>query len=175
MAKPCNALPRRLGKGLILVLSLSTIVACSATPKEDPVYERPGTHSAAKQQTLKKSRHDVIRAAKRMLGKPYRYGGESPDRGFDCSGLVQYSHDKAGISVPRSSRAQLAASRPIALSNLKPGDLLFFRIGGKPSHVGIYLGGGEFIHAPSSGKRVSKAHLDNPYWKKRLIRAGNYY
>ncbi len=174
MAKPCTALPQWLGKGLILVLSLSAIVACSATPKQDPGYDRPASH-AAEQQTLKKSRQDVILAAERMLGKPYRYGGESPDRGFDCSGLVQYSHDKAGISVPRSSRAQLAASRPIALSNLKPGDLLFFRIDGKPSHVGIYLGGGEFIHAPSSGKRVSKAHLDNPYWKKRLIRAGNYY
>ena len=109
-----------------------------------------------------------------MLGKPYRFGGASP-RGFDCSGLVYYSYNRAGYSVPRTSQLQYQQSLPVKLSHLQEGDLLFFRIEGKVSHVGVYLGENRFIHAPSSGKRVSIASLDNPYWKDRFTKAGRFF
>ena len=118
--------------------------------------------------------HPATSIASQMLGKPYRFGGASP-RGFDCSGLVYYSYNRAGYSVPRTSQLQYRQSLPVKLSHLQEGDLLFFRIEGKVSHVGVYLGENRFIHAPSSGKRVSIASLDNPYWRDRFTKAGRFF
>lgn len=110
--------------------------------------------------------------ASRMIGIPYRYGGNSPSAGFDCSGLVQFSYKKAGAILPRTTDALRQASAPIRLSNLRRGDLVFFDQGWKKSgHVGIYLGAGEFVHAPSSGGRVRKDSLQSPYWRKHLSEA----
>jgi murein DD-endopeptidase len=103
-----------------------------------------------------------------MIGSPYRYGGETP-KGFDCSGLVYYAFRKAGIEVPRTTHEQFKQSHPVSLSHLEPGDLLFFKLNRhKVSHVGIYAGEGRFVHAPSNGKQVSYAELQDPYWKRRL-------
>ena len=105
--------------------------------------------------------------AAKMVGKPYRYGGASPS-GFDCSGLVQCSYRQAGVAVPRSTENQLRASKPVR-GSMQAGDLLFFdQEGKKKSHVGIYLGDGRFVHAPSSGKRVRTDTLDSRYWKRHL-------
>lgn len=113
-------------------------------------------------------------AATRVVGTPYRYGGSTP-RGFDCSGLVYYAHRQAGISVPRTTGAQMRGARPVPLDELRAGDLLFFELEGKKvSHVGIYAGAGRFIHAPSSGKRVSYASRQSPFWRTRLIGAGRF-
>jgi murein DD-endopeptidase len=110
-----------------------------------------------------------------MLGAPYRYGGSSP-RGFDCSGLVYYAFRETGFRVPRTTGAQLRHSRPVTLSQLLPGDLLFFRQrSSRVSHVGIYVGNDWFIHAPSRGKRVSYESMQNHYWKSRLVTAGRYH
>ena len=115
------------------------------------------------------TRHEVVRTAEQLIGTPYRYGGNDPD-GFDCSGLVQYTHRRAGIDVPRTTAQQLAEARIAGPEFLMPGDLLFFRIEAQKSrHVGIYEGDGVFIHAPSSGKQVSRASLENPYWNSRLF------
>lgn len=115
----------------------------------------------------------AVSAAKEMLGIPYLYGGQTPDTGFDCSGLVVYSYTHAGVSLPRTAYGQFKVSQPISKENLKIGDLLFFRVSRtRISHVGIYLGNNRFIHAPSTGKLVSIARLDDPYWQKRFIRAG---
>ena len=109
--------------------------------------------------------------AAKMVGKPYRYGGASPATGFDCSGLVQFSYRQVGVSVPRSTEEQLRASKPVR-GAMRRGDLLFFdQEGKKKSHVGIYLGKGWFVHAPSSGKRVRTDTLDSAYWKKHLAEA----
>jgi cell wall-associated NlpC family hydrolase len=106
-----------------------------------------------------------------MVGKPYRYGGSSPS-GFDCSGLVQYSYRQAGIALPRSTDEQRSASRLVKLGDLRRGDLLFFNQEGKKyGHLGIYIGDGRFVHAPSSGKSVRSDRLDSPYWKKHLSEA----
>lgn len=109
-----------------------------------------------------------------MLGSPYRYGGSSP-HGFDCSGLVYYSYRRAGIHVPRTTYAQMNAANRVRLRDLAAGDLLFFRLGRQPvSHVAIYTGDGQFIHAPSSGKRVSYGSMSDAYWKTRLVAAGRF-
>ena len=103
-----------------------------------------------------------------MLGKPYRYGGASPS-GFDCSGLVLYSYKRAGVALPHGTDKQRSLSRPVRVSELRRGDLIFFNQEGKRyGHVAIYVGNGRFVHAPSSGKSVRSDRLDNPYWKKHL-------
>ena len=108
-----------------------------------------------------------------MIGTPYRYGGVSP-AGFDCSGLVVYSYASAGISkLPRTAAGLERAARPVRLSALEPGDLLFFRLEGpKTLHVAMYVGDRAFVHAPSSGKRVERVSFDHVYWSPRLKRAG---
>ena len=106
-----------------------------------------------------------------MVGKPYRYGGSSP-AGFDCSGLVLYSYKQAGLALPHNTDRQRTSSRAIKVAELRPGDLLFFNQEGKKyGHVAIYVGKGQFVHAPSSGKSVRSDRLDNPYWKKHLSEA----
>lgn len=107
--------------------------------------------------------------AAKMVGKPYRYGGAAPSTGFDCSGLILYSYREAGVAVPRRTEEQRLSSRPVARAELRPGDLVFFDHEGlKNSHVGIYTGGGMFVHAPSTGKEVRRDRLDSPYWKQHI-------
>jgi murein DD-endopeptidase len=118
--------------------------------------------------------HPGVRVATAMLGAPYHYGGSSP-RGFDCSGLIYYAFREAGIRVPRTTVAQLRHAQPVPLAEILPGDLLFFRQRfSRVSHVGIYVGNGWFIHAPSRGKRVSYESMQSSYWKPRLVTAGRY-
>ncbi len=120
-------------------------------------------------------RRSVIDAAYAMRGRPYRWGGRSPQRGFDCSGLVHFAHQAAGISVPRMSRNQFSQSARVAVNRIQPGDVLFFKIASNVSHVGIYMGKNKFIHAPSRGKRVSISSLEEGYWYRRFYAAGHFY
>ena len=106
-----------------------------------------------------------------QLGTPYRYGGNAPS-GFDCSGLVHYSYARAGKFVPRTTTALWNHAEPIDGPDMQAGDLLFFNISGKMSHVGLYLGDDRFIHAPSSGKVVSIESLRSDYYRRAFIRAG---
>ncbi len=153
---------------LWLALGLSGLLAACST---NPPVRHDTTAGGAQPAT---GHHPAVAVATRLLGTPYRYGGSSP-RGFDCSGLVQYAYRQAGVPVPRTTTAQRRHATPVTLTRIQPGDLLFFKHGSrKVSHVGIYTGNGQFIHAPSSGKRVSYASLDNPYWQQRLIDAGRY-
>ena len=119
-------------------------------------------------------RQQVVQEARSLLGTPYRYGGTSPGKGFDCSGLVYYVHQQLGVDVPRTSANQYRAALPVSRRALRPGDLVFFHTYGRKlvSHVGIYVGKGKFIHAPSSGKRVSTANLNDKYWRKHYTGAG---
>lgn len=105
-----------------------------------------------------------------LMGSPYRAGGDNPTRGFDCSGLVNYVFDRAASArLPRSADSQAAVSRRIQRHELREGDLVFFNTLGRPnSHVGIYIGDGRFVNAPSSGGRVRIDSLDNPYFAKRF-------
>lgn len=145
-------------------LAACALTGCGTTQSTQPLQYDPPSGQAVSQ-----ARQHVVFVAAEQVGVPYRYGG-STRRGFDCSGLVQYAHRAAGVDVPRTTTAQWSVARTPARRHLVPGDLLFFRIDEKkPSHVGIYEGHGIFIHAPSAGKEVSRASLDNPYWQERLI------
>jgi len=144
-------------RGFLSVCASLMLAACASAPTA-PVTD-PGSAERAAGNALK------------MVGKPYRYGGSSP-AGFDCSGLIQYSYKQAGVSLPRSTDELLRTSQPLRGAHLRRGDLLFFdQEGKKKSHVGIYLGDGRFVHAPSSGKQVRTDRLDSPYWKKHLSEA----
>lgn len=114
----------------------------------------------------------IAKMARAMLGIAYRYGGDSPVTGFDCSGLVYYSYTENGISVPRTSQDQFRAARKIPLRDATAGDLIFFQDQAKLSHVGIYLGDDLFVHAPSSGREVSIASLSAPYYRRHLVAVG---
>lgn len=118
----------------------------------------------------RRDRDSVVRTAKKYVGVRYRHGGTSP-RGFDCSGFVMYVYERNGILLPRSVKSQYQAGRKIRFAQAKPGDLVFFKTSrrNRLSHVGIYLGGKKFIHAPRTGKRVSYANMGKPYWRKRYI------
>ncbi|VAW73920.1 hypothetical protein MNBD_GAMMA12-3740 [hydrothermal vent metagenome] len=118
---------------------------------------------------------EIVKSALNQLGRPYLYGGNTP-KGFDCSGLIEYSHSRIGVYTPRNTYNQFRESSPVKLSALRAGDLIFFRISrNKVNHVGIYMGRGFFIHSPSTGKKVSIKNLASPYWQKRVLGAGRYY
>ncbi len=118
----------------------------------------------------------VLNTAKSQIGARYRYGGSSPKKGFDCSGLAWWSHKRHDISIPRTTKKQARSGAKVPNSKIAPGDLLFFKTGRRgPSHVGIYTGRKSFIHAPKTGKRVRETKLDNPYWLKRYLGARRYY
>jgi cell wall-associated NlpC family hydrolase len=110
-------------------------------------------------------------AAIRQVGVPYRYGGASRT-GFDCSGLVHFAYAQAGARTPRTTGDLWRQLAPVSLEDLRVGDILFFDIAGKVSHVGIYLGEDRFVHAPSSGKEVTVASLSSSFYEQAVIRGG---
>ncbi|MDZ3994245.1 C40 family peptidase [Pseudomonas sp. Teo4] len=119
-----------------------------------------------------KQSSNVLSRAVNVLGTPYRWGGSSPTKGFDCSGLVKYAfNDVADVDLPRTSNAMAQGQGvKVAKSDLKPGDLIFFNIKSRRvNHVAIYLGNDRFIHAPRRGKRVSIDTLSKPYWQKHYV------
>ena len=117
-------------------------------------------------------RHAIADLAMSFVGLPYRYGGASPGEGFDCSGLVYYAFTSNGQVVPRTSQEQFAAAEQIPLETAQEGDLVFFADQEKLSHVGIYLGEGRFVHAPSSGSHVIVTRMDSPYYQRHLVAVG---
>ena len=115
----------------------------------------------------------LLRRAMGLLGTPYRWGGTSPDSGFDCSGLVNYVFRTAlGIELPRVSRDMAGNGEKIERAALSAGDLVFFgRRGKRVDHVGIYVGNGQFVHAPRTGRDVTVSRLDTGYWAGRFLQA----
>lgn len=109
----------------------------------------------------------VLMRAIGLVGTPYRYGGNTPESGFDCSGLVAYVYrEMLDLKLPRTSRDLAAVQGPkIEPTRLAPGDLVFFGSRGSVSHVGIYVGEGRFVHAPSTGGTVRLDSLGGAYWK----------
>ncbi len=118
---------------------------------------------------------DVLFRAIGLVGTPYRWGGNTPDAGFDCSGLIGYVYrDAAGISLPRSTREMIVMRAPnVDINSLQSGDLVFFATSGgsQVSHAGIYVGEGRFVHAPSTGGTVRLDYLSNSYWAKAYLQA----
>lgn len=121
-------------------------------------------------------RDHLVRTARKFIGIPYRWGGSSPEDGFDCSGLAMTVYRMNGLNLPRNSRAQYHWGMPVADGGLKPGDLVFFAAddGEVVSHVGIYTGEGSFIHAPGEGKEIRTASLNSSYFRRTYIGARSY-
>jgi murein DD-endopeptidase len=161
--------------GLTMWLGCATAPPPSNEPQDPPERERfaPSDPDKPVLDAEAAARARVVAIARSMVGVTYRYGGTTPD-GFDCSGLVRYSYEHSGFSpLPRSSRAQFVETERIPLSQLEPGDLLFFKFRGRSvSHVAIYLGGDEFVHAAKTTRTVERVRLDHPYWSRELDLAG---
>lgn len=125
---------------------------------------------AASAPSARDYRHAAALQARHAVGVRYHYGGASPQTGFDCSGLVAHVYERAwGVALPRSTEGQRHAGRAVKRSQLLPGDLVFYNTRNRPfSHVGIYLGEGNFVHAPRPGQRVRIERIDKPYWRARF-------
>ena len=117
--------------------------------------------------------NDVLMRAISLVGTPYVWGGNTPESGFDCSGLVNYVfRDMLDLRLPRTSRELSALSAPeVGATALSTGDLVFFASDGQVTHVGIYVGDGRFIHAPRTGGTVRMERLDGRYWQARYAGA----
>jgi len=119
-------------------------------------------------------RADVVSAALSQVGTPYRYGGNAPGRGLDCSGLTHYAYAVAGVPIPRSSQDQKASSWPVTAMGLRPGDLVFFGDGGNVSHVGLMVDSHRYVHASMSAQKVVLASVGSQYWRSHFMGAGTY-
>lgn len=165
MPVPGNGLPT-LTHALRLFIAATLAVllaACSPFQRGSPGGTAPNPGAAA------------LVTAESRIGTPYRYGGAGPDS-FDCSGLVAYSYAQAGIMLPRTAAQQYAAVTPVPKRDLRPGDLVFFRVNGRSvGHVGIYAGDERFVDAPQSGGTVRMVSLDDSWYRERYVGAGRPY
>ena len=151
-------------RSLLLAVLLSLLAACA-----------PFRHGLPGEGATADPGRAVLAAAETRIGAPYRYGGSGPEA-FDCSGLVAYAHRQAGIAVPRTAAEQFSKATPVKRRELRPGDLVFFRLSGRDvGHVGIYVGDDRFVHAPQSGGHVRLASLEDEWYRQRFVGAGRFY
>lgn len=121
------------------------------------------------------ARNLMTKIANSTIGVPYKWGGNNPQQGFDCSGLMSYVHKNAlGMKIPRTAAQQRDNSRTISYTQLQPGDMLFFKTGKTSNHVGVYVGNRKFVHAASGSKHVKIASMDSSYWHKRFVKFGTF-
>lgn len=171
-------------KHIKLSLVLSTLIllsACASTaPRSEPSGGSDlqsfglGESTEGNPVLTPQMANEVIIRTLGLVGTPYRFGGASPEGGFDCSGLVQFVFaDVAGIRLPRTTREQIdMPAAEVARDDLMPGDLVFFNtLGGRVSHIGIYVGEDRFVHAPSRGGTVRLDRLDSRYWSRFYVGA----
>ena len=142
-------------------------------PARTPVAAAPAPKPVATAgTTLPVDGYSIAGTALDLRGAPYRNGGSDPRRGFDCSGLIEYVFGQHGIVVPRTVEEQHRAGTDVPSQDIQPGDLVFFdTTGAGPSHVGLAIGGDEFVHAPSGAGVVRVEHLGAAYWSQRFIGA----
>lgn len=144
-------------------------VVCSHAFADDYPTAPPATATdSVTNRYVAKARELALQAIS-FLGIDYKYGGDSPETGFDCSGLVHYVFSQVtGLMLPRNAQDISRVGEDITRDELQPGDLVFFNTLRRPfSHVGIYLGGHRFIHAPSRGGQVEIVNMTSRYWQKR--------
>jgi cell wall-associated NlpC family hydrolase len=178
----------RRGVTFLILGAALTLAGCATNTQND--YAESDAGRLARYQYLSHTRADPLGAylaanyptssapqapramastALKFLGVKYRFGGDAPSTGFDCSGLVSYAAEKSlGLKLPRQSAEMAREGESVKLTELKKGDLVFFNTRGfRNSHVGIYLGNQQFVHAPRKGAVVRVESMDISYWKKR--------
>lgn len=154
------------------------LAACGTAPTAPPVSRLPGASpSQAPALPATDNGNEVAIYALSLIDTGYRFGGKNPSAGLDCSGMVTYIFGQAANYHIRGSAADIARlGRQIDPSQLRAGDLVFFNTENRPfSHVGIYLGDGRFVHAPSTNGKVHISRLDNPYFSRRFEMARTYF
>jgi cell wall-associated NlpC family hydrolase len=161
----------RSARGALIVLAVVVASGC-ATQTVQPVPQQVESAPPSDKLILG---NDILFSALGQVGIPYRYGGSSPDMGFDCSGLIQYVYaESVDIKLPRTVAGMIQIDAPtIDEDNLQAGDLVIFATGwgDRPSHAGIYVGDGRFVHAPSSGGAVRMDLLSSDYWQRSYLQA----
>lgn len=175
-----SAPPSRSGSPSRRALGFATVVMCAAlafpataAPKDNARDDATPMMRAEKSLRdfggkAKDTASEITTYALSLIGVDYRFGGNTPDQGLDCSGLIRYVFQQAtGLSLPRSAREQARVGQSVSKDKLQPGDLVFFNTRRfQFSHVGLYIGDNRFIHAPSAGGAVQVVSLDNAYWQK---------
>ena len=153
--------PRAFAAGALLLTAL-LLAACAAPPRRAAPPPDTGATMAA--------------LAVSLVGTPYQFGGADA-AGFDCSGLALYVHARVGLAIPRTASEQQHAALPVPLAALAPGDLVFFRVHSRHvDHVGVYAGGGRFVHAPRAGGAVAFGELgEGGYYRARVAGAGRFW
>jgi cell wall-associated NlpC family hydrolase len=150
-----------------------SFIALSAGPAPTPIpappAPQPGGAPPPGQPPAQPKAQQALAVAQQYLGTPFVYGGASPATGFDDDGLVQYAYGQVGVALPRIATDQFNVGAPVALADLRPGDLVFFRdLTGYIDHVGIYAGGGQFLHAPHTADVIKYSSLSEPYYAQRF-------
>jgi cell wall-associated NlpC family hydrolase len=177
-ATRCTRTTGRCRQSLALLLVAATFAPCvagAAPASAEPAASRSTPPIARAEKTLrefggraKDTASEITSYALSLIGVDYKFGGNTPDQGLDCSGLIRYVFQQAtGISLPRTAREQARVGQSVAIDKLQPGDLVFFNTRRfQFSHVGLYVGDNRFIHAPSRGGAVEVVNLDQRYWQK---------
>lgn len=156
--------------GLAILAACLAMSGCAGSNS----VARSGTGQSRSAADVRSTHPDAKRAASiasQQVGIAYRYGG-ADNNGFDCSGLVYYAYSNAGIRLARTTGGLWDSLQPVTRDQLQVGDVLFFKIDGEISHVGMYLGRGRFVHAPSTGRKVAFADLDSDFYRRTLVRGG---
>jgi len=153
----------------IVILAMIAVVVVSPPPASAEPEQEQSTVLDKLSSFTDRAAQIAIEALS-LVGIRYRYGGNSPEQGLDCSGLVRYVFREAGgPDLPRTSQEMSRRGEPVDKQDLQPGDLVFFNTLNRAfSHVGIYLGNNQFIHAPSAGRNVRVENMDMNYWKTRF-------
>ena len=149
------------------LLAASLLLAGCASPPSGSQRDR-STAAAPAPRLSAEQASDIAIHALGLVGTPYRYGGNTPDSGFDCSGLIGYVYkSRAGVAPPRTVAMLGDFGQSVSAGDLRTGDLVIFGAGRNPTHAGIYVGEGRFVHAPSTGGTVRLDQLASNYWSKQ--------
>ena len=154
---------------LSLAALLLALVGCSSVPvaEQEPSAVSPAVATDIPARLTLDQSNDVTLYAISLVGTPYRWGGNTPESGFDCSGLIGHVYkSRAGVLAPRTVAALTGWGQPVPPSALRTGDLVVFVQKGVANHAGIYVGEGRFVHAPSKGGEVRLEALNSKYWGK---------
>ena len=169
-----------ISSGIIIRAELYNLEVQQEIEKESALKEavkKPAKKKKPKLTGEAAKREKIVNAAMSLIGQDYWPGGtgSEEDYGYDCSGLTQHAYMAAGIAIPKKSTEQYRKATIILQRDLKRGDLVFFNTRGMGvNHVGVYIGGGMFVHAPGIGKQIQTADLNKNYWGSRFFGAGRY-